>query len=89
MSWNHFLRWGRKSFFGHLILSELFFSLPALAFFAMLLDSEGTPIHDWVSAVFAVMLGGFVFALVMWFAISYPISKRKASNPEHRADPPA
>jgi hypothetical protein len=73
-----FLKWASSSFFGHVVLCELLFSLPLALVFMDLNHADGKLTPSWAFYLVVVWaLLGMVGAALVWFTISLPLLKRR------------
>ncbi len=76
-----FLKWCVSSLVGHVVLFVLTFSIPMLIAGLTLNYVEGTLTWDWAPyiALYSV-LGGFAVAVIIWFAITAPLLRRRGRS---------
>ena len=74
--------WASHSLIGHVVSSQVYFSLPLLILFLGTEYSDGT--LSSISALYALFissLAGLVFAILFWYTVSLPLIKRRKKNP--------
>jgi hypothetical protein len=73
-----FLKWASSSMRGHIVLSQLFLSLPFFVVFVWLdvVDGRLTPIRVFYLAVIA-SVAGMIWAVLFWYTVSSPLIERR------------
>jgi hypothetical protein len=75
---NRFFKWCTSSLLGHLVLMQVCFSLPLLAFFLPTIYLQGDLTVAWaLYMVFASMVLGAVCAVIFWYAVTSPLIKSR------------
>jgi hypothetical protein len=73
-----FFKWGSSSLKGHLVLFELFFSIPLLVTFLVSDYSDGTLTIGWaIWSVFVWAIAGAAVAVAFWFTVSSALIKNR------------
>ena len=73
-----FLKWGSHSLIGHVVLFQLFWSVPMVILFWESNYSNGTlMIGRVLSGVFVASLCGLAVAILGWYTVSLPLIKRR------------
>jgi hypothetical protein len=72
-----FLNWARSSLLGHIVLFELLFSLPEFLIFEFMNYRDGAlTVTGTLRIAITAVVGGAVFATLVWFTISLPFRRR-------------
>lgn len=75
-------KWGSSSLGGHLVLFEIFVSMPLFLIFVGLTSSEGTLTMNWGLRLAVIWFAiGATLAVLCWHVISLPIINKKNGRP--------
>jgi len=73
-----FGKWVSRSLLGHIVFCQLFCSIPAFVVLVPLNVEDGTLTAAWLARLATVWcIAGLVLALVVWYAFTLPIMKRR------------
>ena len=76
-----FTKWWTSSLKGHVVVLQLFLSVPLFVMFAIRTYNDGALTLHWVLlALFVTSLGGFVAAILDWYVITIPARNKYGSR---------